>query len=174
MKFIWVSVKMSSNSAWLVRGHIQQGGAATSEVCQGAWGLEVAADYLWWGGHGRGNTRGAGVEVADGRVTSREAIIIDCHRSSWTQKLVEAPAEICECWTFEAWASSTFPQAVENKNRHHDTNLFIIDNFLDGKVISRTDPVEFLIGTIILRLQITKLVQTFPVLQGNWDDLQEH
>ena len=75
MKFIWVSVKMSSNSAWLVRGHIQQGGAATSEVCQGAWGLEVPADYLWWGGHGRGNTRGAGVEVADGRVTSREAIM---------------------------------------------------------------------------------------------------
>ena len=28
------------------------------------------------------------------------------------------------------------------KNRPHDTNLFIIDNFLDGKVISRTDPVE--------------------------------
>ncbi len=46
-------------------------GATISEVCQSARGLEVPADHLRLGGHRRGNTRGASVEMADIEAISR-------------------------------------------------------------------------------------------------------
>ena len=57
-----------------------KGDAATGEVCQGARGLEVPADSLRRGGHGRGNIRGAGVEVADvaGDVAQRMPNVQSC------------------------------------------------------------------------------------------------